>query len=192
MVLEERQKDKDDADVSNSTDEADEDAMMTNLLDESEESEVNDEDQVFEVDVLNQHSFMRSFTEVVQRLHKKICPPTENNSEMPQWMTNLNAAFRNAKDVIIQVYIVKLITNYPFAFENYATHWVLPLLEFITKGSQFGLAINYLVQDLCIVLIVWGKSTEIPDPRSYSSKRILFYAIVRDSPFNILQRTKQQ
>jgi DNA-dependent protein kinase catalytic subunit len=177
MVLEERGKKNEESAHAIITDE---DIVMTEAIDEPEEFEVNDEDQVYEIDVLNQHSFMRSLTEVIQRLHKKICPPTKDNSDMPQWMINLNAAFRNAKSIIIQVYIVKLITNYPFAFESYAKHWVLPLTEFITKGSQFGMPINYLIQDLCIVLIVWGRFTEIPDARSYSCKRILFNTMVFD------------
>lgn len=183
MVLEEQQKEEkktDDAISANT----EEDTVMTNAWDDAEESKVNDEDQIYEVDTLNQHSFMRSLTEAIQRLHKTICPPSENqNSEMPQWMANLNIAFKNAKDIIIQVYIVKLITNFPFAFENYAKHWVLPLMEFIAKGTQFGMAINYLIQDLCIVLIVWGKFTEIPDQRSYSSRRVLYNTMVRKISF---------
>lgn len=152
----------------------DEDVIM-----EDEDSEVIEEAESdeFEVDVLNENTFMFTFTELIKRLHCNICPPGENPTKMPEWMLSLNQAFtkyENNNNYKAQMYIAKLITNYPEAFEKYATDWILPLLKFVVKGNQFGEYINYLVQDICIILIIWGRTTTLPQAESSSSKRILY------------------
>lgn len=140
-----------------SRDTADEDTVMLDAPD-TDDNTVEDEDVEFEIDVLNQNPCMKYLTGALQKLHTKICPPTLTNSNPPRWMTGLLSVFKSS-DVPYKTYIAKLISNYPFAFENYADMWILPLMEFITKGG-FGEPINYLVQDLCIILSHWGKEVK--------------------------------
>lgn len=152
----------------------DEDVLMEDEDSEAIEEAESDE---FEVDVLNENTFMFTFTELIKQLHCNICPPGESPTKMPEWMLSLNQAFtkyENNNNYKAQMYIAKLITNYPEAFEKYAADWILPLLKFVVKGNQFGEYINYLVQDICIILIVWGRTTTLPQAESSSSKKILY------------------
>lgn len=135
-----------------------------------------DEDE-FEVDVLNDNSFMPTFTALVKQMHLNIFPPSEDSTTLPEWMKYLHDAFIKYEDednIKLQVYIVKLITNYPEAFEKYAADWILPLLRFVVKGEQFGEPINYLVHDICIILIVWGRTVTLPQAQSYASRKTLY------------------
>ncbi|KAI8973303.1 hypothetical protein BDF20DRAFT_881619 [Mycotypha africana] len=134
-----------------------------------------------EIDMLNDNTFMRALTEALQKLHNIITPPENYTGDnMPSWLQSLLNAFNefsdneNEDNIKYQVYIAKLITNYPFAFEKYAKYWILPLMKFIIKGHMFGSPINYLTQDLCIILIVWGKDTDIPDKHQPSTQQTLY------------------
>lgn len=145
------------------------------MIDASDNSK--DETQEFneyEIDVLNENSIMKPLTEVIKKIHKEICPPEENLVDMPAWVKEMLRAFQNTGEINIKLHIAKLITNYPFAFEKYASFWILPLIELATKGDRYGCPINYFVQDLCIILIIWGKNSEIPSPASHQTRRILF------------------
>lgn len=133
-----------------------------------------DEANEFELDVLNDNSFMKPMTELIKKLHDVIVKPGEHPVETPVWIKLLLKAFNNSSDKInIQIYIAKLIDNYPFAFAPYASSWFLPLMEFVTKGGKFGIPMNYLVQDLCVILIVWSKNHELPSPKSDTTERAL-------------------
>ncbi|KAI8352478.1 hypothetical protein EDC96DRAFT_546617 [Choanephora cucurbitarum] len=176
-ILQENQTEAENADQKDNEDATnpiDEDVTMEDGWDESKASQQNDTDEELEIDNLNEHPIMLPITNAIRKLHNDILPPNESTHTMPKWMADLNNAFTSAEDIKIQVYIARLIANYPFAFEHYAQHWVLPLMNFVTQGSEFGTPINYLTQDICIILIVWGRQTEIPHPSTTHSKRILF------------------
>lgn len=148
------------------------DTEMTDVNDE-----IKDVDQApneFEIDVLNKNSIMKPLTEVIKKIHTELCPPSENPVDMPSWVKEMLRAFQNTGEINIKLHIAKLIINYPFAFEKYASFWFLPLIELATKGDRYGCPINYFVQDLCIILIIWGKNSEIPSPKSHETRRILF------------------
>ena len=129
----------------------------------------------FEHDVLNENSFMKPLTEIVKKLHEEIIKPEAHPVDTPLWIKKLLKSFNSSGDQInIQIYIAKLICNYPFAFAPYAESWYLPLMELVTKGNLFGCPINYLVQDVCNIMIIWGKDHKLPSPRSSSTARILY------------------
>ncbi|KAI7908116.1 uncharacterized protein BX663DRAFT_493038 [Cokeromyces recurvatus] len=170
MVLEESQHDKQEQNAKDKYLNSlhDEDTQMEETSDKTDFNDM-EYDEEFEVDILNQNSVMRSLTEVVKKLNNEVCCPNNYSPDtMPTWMKGLLGAFNSEKGysedngIIIQAYIVKLITNFPLAFEKYARHWIGPLMDFIIKGDMFGTPINYLIQDLCIILIVWGRESEIP------------------------------
>jgi DNA-dependent protein kinase catalytic subunit len=145
-----------------------------------EKKEEDDEENQFEIDVLNSNLTMKPFTELIKKMYNEIFELTKfPSTNMPPWMKLLLEAFKSSEDAInVQLHIAKLITNYPRAFETYADSWLLPLIELVIKGPQYGEPINYLVQDLCVVLVFWGKTTDIPSPRSFETKRILFEFLV--------------
>ncbi|CEP16992.1 hypothetical protein [Parasitella parasitica] len=178
VVLEESQKsNEDDKESSSSSAGIQEDITMEDP--ESEESDTGEEKTSvdFEVDVLNDNTFMPMFTALIKQLHLNIAPPGDNPSIVPVWMNDLLEAFQQydkQNEVKKQVYIAKLITNYPEAFEKFADSWILPLLKFVSKGNQFGESINYLVQDVCIILIIWGQFTPLPTSHSNHSKMTLY------------------
>ncbi|KAI8641990.1 hypothetical protein BD408DRAFT_483034 [Parasitella parasitica] len=177
VILEENQKINKDGEPSSSSADTDGDIVMEDP--EIEESDTNEDKSIvdFEVDLLNDNTFMPMFTELVKQLHLNIEPPGETATKVPNWMNDLLEAFQSydrKNAVKKQAYIAKLITNYPEAFEKFADSWILPLLKFVTKGNQFGESINYLVQDICIILIIWGQSTPLPTAHSHYSKRVLY------------------
>ncbi|KAI9359803.1 hypothetical protein BD770DRAFT_319254 [Pilaira anomala] len=149
----------------------DSDVVMTEAAKIEDEGEEANE---FEIDILNENSIMKPLTEVIKKIHKEICPPSESSSDMPSWVKEMLRAFQTTTEINIQLHIAKLITNYPFAFEKYASHWLLPLMELVVKGYTYGVPINYFVQDICIILIIWGKTADLPSPRSNETRRILF------------------
>lgn len=138
----------------------------------SEKKEEDEEENKFEIDVINSNSFMRPLTEFV----KKINTLFPNDAS---WNGLLFQAF-NASDekINVQLHIAKVITNYPTAFEKYASVWLLPLITLATKGAQYGEPMNYLTRDICSVVNFWGKTAEIPLPSSYETRRILFEFVV--------------
>lgn len=153
----------------------DSDVVMTEAAKIEDEGEEANE---FEIDILNENSIMKPLTEVIKKIHKEICPPSESSSDMPIWVKEMLRAFQTTTEINIQLHIAKLITNYPFAFEKYASHWLLPLMEIAVKGYTYGVPINYFVQDICIILIIWGKTADLPSPRSNETRRILFAFVV--------------
>lgn len=143
------------------------------MEDTSEGLEEIDDDE-FELDYINQNSCMIFLTEAIQKLHNKICPPSASTTTAPSWMTGLLHVFESA-NVKQKTYIAKLIANYPFAFEKHANIWIVPLMNFIIEGG-FGDPINYLVQDLAIRFIVWGKETSLDHSHSMTVSRFLVCA----------------
>ncbi|KAK4516378.1 uncharacterized protein ATC70_011349 [Mucor velutinosus] len=134
-----------------------------------EASKKDTEDRMVDLDQLNRNTFMPVLTEMIKTLseskdEQNITEADEEN--MPSWMLGLHFAFdhyqlplHDKTKYTRQVYIAKLITNYPDAFEKYAHEWILPLLRFVVKGYLFGEPINYLVHDICVILGAWGVYT---------------------------------
>lgn len=171
MVLEENRSELDEVQKETSNDiQQDGDTKMTEVTSIEEEDETDE----FEIDILNQNAIMKPLTEVIKKIHKEISPPSESSSDVPSWIREMLKAFRETTEINIQLHIAKLITNYPFAFEKYASSWLLPLMQLVTKGYTYGVPINYFVHDLCTILIIWGKFTELPSPRSNETRRVLF------------------
>ncbi|KAF1799211.1 hypothetical protein FB192DRAFT_1333067 [Mucor lusitanicus] len=148
-------------------------AELSEPTEEEDEAKIQQDtvDRMVDIDQLNNNTFMPVLTEMIKTLSEvkekdKKGNETEKSISMPSWMMGLFRAFEHYQSpehdktkYIRQVYIAKLITNYPEAFEGYAHKWILPLLKFVVKGYLFGEPINYLVHDICIFLGVWGKTT---------------------------------
>lgn len=138
----------------------------------------DDDDFLFEIDVFNENPCMRSLREIIEKLHTLIAPPEEEEpTTMPSWMNRLHKSFTNSSiSLTTKLYLAKIIINYPIAFEKYALFWIEHLMELVTRGEEYGEPLNYFVQDLCIIIIAWGRHTRLPQNRE--SKHGLFNFIV--------------
>ncbi|KAI9251048.1 hypothetical protein BY458DRAFT_559563 [Sporodiniella umbellata] len=139
-----------------------------NILDEDivmEDTLIHDsEDTLFEIDVFNKNPCMLSLREVIQKLHTEISVPEEESTKMPSWMQRFHRAFTDyGISLVVQLYLAKVIINYPVAFEKFASFWIEPLMKLVVRGREYGQPMNYFVQDLCIILIAWGRNTKLPD-----------------------------
>ncbi|ORE12935.1 hypothetical protein BCV71DRAFT_230098, partial [Rhizopus microsporus] len=134
----------------------------------------DDDDFLFEIDVFNENPCMRSLREIIEKLHTLIAPPEEEEpTTMPSWMNRLHKSFTNSSiSLTTKLYLAKIIINYPIAFEKYALFWIEHLMELVTRGEEYGEPLNYFVQDLCIIIIAWGRHTRLPQNRE--SKHGLF------------------
>lgn len=180
MVLKENQQPNEEEDIDmegNATIEANQTGNTDNTNSTNDTNNTNNtnstEDINLEIDQLNDNSFMPVFTEMIKKLSEFQDKKQDNDMEidnenkpMPSWMVGLRYAFNHYQTpqydkakYTRQVYIARLIVNYPQAFENYAHEWIVPLLKFVVKGHLFGETMNYLVHDICIILGVWGETT---------------------------------
>ncbi|KAG0937620.1 hypothetical protein G6F57_007384 [Rhizopus arrhizus] len=134
----------------------------------------DNEEILFEIDVFNENSCMLSLREIVQKLHTEISPPDEENStKMPNWMQRFRKAFIDTDTpLVIQLYMAKIIVNYPIAFENYACFWIEHLMKLVIRGEEYGEPLNYFVQDLCIIIVAWSRHTKLP--KTSESRHTLF------------------
>lgn len=139
----------------------------------------DNEDILFEIDVFNENSCMLSLREIVQKLHTEISPPDEENStKMPNWMQRFRKAFIDTDTpLVIQLYMAKVIVNYPIAFENYACFWIEHLMKLVIRGEEYGEPLNYFVQDLCIIIVAWSRHTKLP--KTSESRHTLFLFLVK-------------
>ncbi|GAN09060.1 DNA-dependent protein kinase catalytic subunit isoform 1 [Mucor ambiguus] len=137
---------------------------------DSTKSKQDTVNKMVDLDQLNSSTFMPVLTEMIKTLSEPKEKKDENENKedkpMPSWMLGLRKAFDHYQSLhhdktidTREVYIAKLITNYPEAFEEHAHEWVVPLLRFVVKGHLFGEHINYLVHDICVILGVWGRYT---------------------------------
>ncbi|ORE05303.1 hypothetical protein BCV72DRAFT_250689 [Rhizopus microsporus var. microsporus] len=149
----------------------DNDMEMTEI---SLDSNDDDDDFLFEIDVFNENPCMRSLREIIEKLHTLIAPPEEvEPTAMPSWMNRLHKSFTSSNmPLITKLYLAKIIINYPIAFEKYALFWIEHLMDLVTRGEEYGEPLNYFVQDLCMIIIAWGRHTRLPQNRE--SKHGLF------------------
>ncbi|KAI9025750.1 hypothetical protein CLU79DRAFT_699113, partial [Phycomyces nitens] len=109
-----------------------------------------------EMDQFNFNPCMEYLVEVIWRLHTIITPPSQDNDNMPIWMTNMYNVFNNrGTHIMIRLTFSKLIMNCPEAFEHYATHWIGPLIRLVVEGEEYGEPMNYFVRDLCTLIVFW-------------------------------------
>ncbi|KAL9555838.1 hypothetical protein MBANPS3_002175 [Mucor bainieri] len=152
--------------------------------DGTEASELDTPDKMVDLDQLNNNTFMPVLTEMIKFLSELTTKKEQDKDKdkgkdkdmskeikdgMPLWMYGLRVSFNyyetpanERTHYMRQVYIAKLITNYPEAFEKHSQKWVVPLLRFVVKGHLFGEPLNYLVHDVCTILGVWSDYTFNP------------------------------
>ncbi|KAI8997006.1 hypothetical protein BDB01DRAFT_840542 [Pilobolus umbonatus] len=150
-------------------------SLSGNNLDEAVDtlSESSNTKDTLELDIFNRNPCMRLLTEVIKKLHTEITPPEKELGAMPSWMGEIYRKFNDyGSTLALKLYLAKLIINYPQAFENYASFWLIPLVEIASRGSEFGEPINYFVQDLCTLIITWGRS--INPCEKYQDKYALY------------------
>ncbi|KAL0088017.1 hypothetical protein F4703DRAFT_1975680 [Phycomyces blakesleeanus] len=134
-----------------------------------------------EMDQFNLNPCMEYLVELIWILHTKITPPSKDNNDMPAWMANMHTDF-NARGnvpispertpIAIKLTFAKIIMNCPEAFENYATHWIRPLIKLVTEGEEYGEPMNYFVRDICTVIVFWREKAKLTD--SVEDRYILF------------------
>ncbi|KAI8329229.1 hypothetical protein BC941DRAFT_384857 [Chlamydoabsidia padenii] len=129
-----------------------------------------------ELDQLNSNPCMKLLGAVVQRLHTVITPPNEISTSMPMWMSELHKAFTSTSATLMQkLFLAKVIINSPQVFEHYAQFWIRPLIQLAMCGEEYGQPINYFVQDLCVIILTWGKIATL---NNNESDRYLIYKFV--------------
>jgi len=76
----------------------------------------------------------------------------------------------------VRLFLAKIIINMPEAFEMYARSWVRPLMRLAMEGESYGEPMSYFVQDLCVLIVVWGNSVKLAD--SYEDRVLLLSLLV--------------
>lgn len=77
----------------------------------------------------------------------------------------------------VRVFLARLICNCKYAFAPYAAYWIRPIMKLVIKGNTFGAPINYLVQDLVVLVIVWGEQVTFKD--TYDDRVLISDFVVR-------------
>ncbi|CAG8447868.1 11173_t:CDS:10, partial [Dentiscutata heterogama] len=132
------------------------------------------EPRELEIDSFNRNPCMKTIIRVIERLHTEITSPNSSEST-PIWMNDLHKKFiKKETHLNIRLFIAKIIINIPEAFEKYASIWIRPLMQLIIEGDAYGKGINYFIQDLCAIIIVWSSFETLG---SYEDK-ILIYKLM--------------
>ncbi|KAF9390467.1 hypothetical protein CPB97_009177 [Podila verticillata] len=123
-------------------------------------------DLTLELDAINANPCMKMILLVVNELHTSITPPpaemTKEDGQMPSWMKDIHRKLINPNTHLnVRLLLAKLIVNMPQAFEAYANSWVRPLMRLAIEGESYGDAMSYFVQDLCVLIVVWGESVKL-------------------------------
>eukprot|EP00043_Microstomoeca_roanoka_P020233 m.242128 g.242128 ORF g.242128 m.242128 type:complete len:4198 (+) comp17134_c0_seq1:181-12774(+) len=126
-----------------------------------------------EMDELNSHESMASLMgliEHIQAIHSESKPQrNEDNlvipsSTMPSWMSSLLSSFEaTSTSHNVRLFLAKLITNMPEAFQPWASRWLRPIICLILKFQDDSVSpgFNYFVTDMCLVLLTWA-DTAVP------------------------------
>ncbi|KAJ3092198.1 hypothetical protein HK102_009852 [Quaeritorhiza haematococci] len=126
---------------------------------ESEEKTHQLGQDVLELDDVNKNPCMKSLLAAMEKLHTSVTPPPAGGKKadkMPGWMAELCKKLSTHETHInIRILIAKIVINMPRVFLPYASFWWRPLAQLIADGDQYGEGINYFVQDLCIVILMW-------------------------------------
>ncbi|KAF9439193.1 hypothetical protein BGZ76_009365 [Entomortierella beljakovae] len=140
-------------------------------------SQKNEEpEHTLELDSINSNPCMKMILLVIKELHCSITPPpkemAKEESTMPSWMKDIHRKLTNPNTSLnIRLFLAKVIINMPEAFEMYAHSWVRPLMKLVMEGESYGEAMNYFVQDLSVLIVVWGESVKLTN--SYEDRVLL-------------------
>ncbi|KAG0205959.1 hypothetical protein BGX33_007637 [Mortierella sp. NVP41] len=123
-------------------------------------------DHMLELDAINTNACMKMILQVISELHGSITPPPKEmareETSMPNWMRDMYKKMVDQKTPLnIRLFLTKIVINMPEAFEMYAHSWIRPFMKLAMEGESFGEAMNYFVQDLCVLIIVWGASVKL-------------------------------
>ncbi|KAG0357941.1 hypothetical protein BG005_002930 [Podila minutissima] len=123
-------------------------------------------DLMLELDAINANPCMKMILLVVNELHTSITPPpadmTTEDGQMPSWMKDIHRKLINPNTHLnVRLLLAKVIVNMPQAFEAYANSWVRPMMKLAIEGESYGDAMSYFVQDLCVLIVVWGESVKL-------------------------------
>ncbi|CAO3576402.1 unnamed protein product [Absidia cylindrospora] len=147
-----------------------------NMESEAESGTTIRDSTELELDQFNANPCMKLLGAVVQRLHSAITPPDENPTDMPLWMAEIHKAFTSHDSSLLQqLFLAKMIINSPEVFERYAQFWLRPLIQLAMRGNEYGQPINYFVQDICVLIIAWGKTVTL---QNNHDDRYLLYKFV--------------
>ncbi|KAF9184663.1 hypothetical protein BGZ51_003206 [Haplosporangium sp. Z 767] len=127
-----------------------------------------DTEHALELDAINRNPCMKMILLIIHELHTSITPPpkemAKEESTMPSWMKDIFKKFINPSTGLnIRLFLAKIIVNMPEAFEAYAPSWIRPLMKLAMEGESYGEPMNYFVQDLCVLIVVWGESVKLTD-----------------------------
>ncbi|KAG0254733.1 hypothetical protein BG011_005543 [Mortierella polycephala] len=140
-----------------------------------------DTEHALELDAINRNPCMKMILLIIHELHTSITPPpkemAKEESTMPSWMKDIYRKFTNPNTGLnIRLFMAKMIVNMPEAFEAYAPSWIRPLMKLAMEGESYGEPMNYFVQDLCVLIVVWGESVKLTD--TYEDRVLLLNFMV--------------
>ncbi|GJJ77035.1 DNA-dependent protein kinase catalytic subunit [Entomortierella parvispora] len=126
------------------------------------------QESTLELDELNKNPCMKMILLAIKELHSSITPPpaelATEDAAMPSWMRDLYRKFVNPSSPLnVRLFLAKIIINMPEAFEMYAGSWIRPLMRLAMEGESYGEPMSYFVQDLCVLVVVWGASVKLAD-----------------------------
>ncbi|KAF9205542.1 hypothetical protein BGZ49_003876 [Haplosporangium sp. Z 27] len=147
----------------------------SNVTDKSD-SKGEDPERMLELDSINSNPCMKMILLIIKELHSSITPPpkemAKEESSMPSWMKDIHKKLINPNAALnVRLFLAKVIINMPEAFEMYAHSWIRPLMKLVMEGESYGEAMNYFVQDLCVLIVVWGESVKLTN--SYEDRVLL-------------------
>ncbi|KAF9952253.1 hypothetical protein BGZ65_005409, partial [Modicella reniformis] len=125
-------------------------------------------EHTLELDAINSNPCMKMILLIIKELHTSITPPPKEmareESSMPSWMKDIHRKLTNPNTALnIRLFLAKVIINMPEAFEMYAHSWIRPMMRLVLEGESYGEAMNYFVQDLCVLIVLWGESVKLTD-----------------------------
>ncbi|KAJ3051098.1 hypothetical protein HK097_007923 [Rhizophlyctis rosea] len=159
------------------------------------------EQGTLDLDFFNQNPCMPSLMEVMGILHGMDPNPQAGSrvDDMPPWMQEVYRKMTEADlHINVRLFLAKLLINQPRVFLPFAEAWWQPLAQLIADSDLFSEGcINYFVQDLAVLLLVWIEPSEHADsgrtplrpPATYENKKLV-YDMLRTLSKNAHHQTK--
>ncbi|KAG0369575.1 hypothetical protein BGZ54_009551 [Gamsiella multidivaricata] len=144
------------------------DAGESSKIADGKSDDRRENEHTLELDAINRNPCMKMILLIINELHTGITPPpremAREESSMPSWMRDIHRKLTNPNTALnIRLFLAKVVVNMPEAFEMYAHSWIRPLMRLAMEGESYGEAMNYFVQDLCVLVVVWGESIKLAD-----------------------------
>ncbi|KAF8937820.1 hypothetical protein BGZ58_002088 [Dissophora ornata] len=141
-------------------------ADATKVVSGNSDEKRGDAEHTLELDTINSNPCMKMILLVIKELHISITPPPKEmareEGSMPSWMKDIHRKLTNPNTALnVRLFLAKIIINMPEAFEMYAYSWIRPLMRLALEGESYGEPMNYFVQDLCVLVVVWGESVKL-------------------------------